>query len=438
MTVRGAGPRPGDAAIPAELESIFGRRLRRVLQVNKFFYGRGGAENYMFRVADLLESQGVETLYFATRHPENRRTPTETFFPSEADFGAPPGGLARARIAGRTLYSLEARRAMSRLLERHEVDLAHVHNIYHHFSPSILAPLRRRGVPVVMTVHDYKLVCPIYVLRTHGEICERCVGGHFHHAVRLRCERGSLAGSALVATETWLHRRLRLYERGVDVFVTPSRYLRDKLVEGGYPPERIRWIPNYVDASAFVPEFTPGPYFAYVGRLSHEKGLETLIEAVAGTSLRLKVLGDGPLRAGLESRAREVGAAVEFSGHVESNTLAGLVRGACAVVLPSEWPENGPLAVLEAMAWGKPVVASRVGGIPEFVREGREGLLVPHADPRALRHALERLARAPEEAERLGRNARARVEESYTPEAHLGSLAEAYAAAIAHRDGTPV
>jgi glycosyltransferase involved in cell wall biosynthesis len=402
---------------------------KRVLMVNKFCFGRGGAEHYMFRLADLLESRGVEPLYFASRHPSNRPCAQERFFVSESDFEHPAPGFEQVRLAGRAVYSLEARRQMSSLLEAEPVDLAHLHNIYHHLSPSILAPLRRRGIPVVMTVHDYKLVCPVYLLLSHGEICERCVGGHFSNAVRYRCNRGSLAGSALVAGETWLHRRLGLYANGVDVFVAPSAFIRDKLVAGGYPADRIRVVPNFVDRDAVRPSFEPGDRFVYVGRLVKEKGVDVLIDATAGTDLSITIVGDGPLRGELEARARRVGADAEFRGYLEPEAAAEVVAHSRAVVLPARWHENGPLAVIEAMAAGKPVIASRTGGLPELIVDGENGLLVPPDDPDRLREALLRLHRAPDEAERMGREGRARAERRHAPAAHYAAVADAYALA---------
>ena len=157
--------------------------------------------------------------------------------------------MAALSVAGRMVYSLEARRKMGVLLAHRPVDLAHVHNIYHQLSPSLLAPLHKRGIPVVMTVHDFKLVCPVYSLLSNGQICERCVGHGFSHAVRHRCNRGSLSGSMLVAGETWLHRRLRLYRDGIDLFITPSAFARDRMVTSGYPSDRIVVIPNCVVAA---------------------------------------------------------------------------------------------------------------------------------------------------------------------------------------------
>ncbi|MDX6521678.1 MAG: hypothetical protein QOF08_2283 [Gaiellales bacterium] len=401
--------------------------VRRLLMVNKFLYPKGGAELYMYGLAGLLEEQGIGVGYFGMRHPRNLPSPTDRFYVSQVDFEQPPPGVERLKLAGRAVYSLEARRRMAALISAQpRLDLAHLHNVYHQLSPSILAPLHRAGIPVVMTVHDYKLVCPVYTLTSHGEMCERCVGGHFQNAVRLRCNRGSLAGSALVAGESWLHRTLRLWEHGVDVFVTPSSYLRDKLIEGGYPPDRVVAVPNFVDPERFRASPAAGGYFLYLGRLSHEKGVETLIEAAAGTPLQVRVAGEGPERERLERLAAGSGAQVEFVGHRSGDELQRLVAGARAVVVPSRWPENCPLVVLEAMAVAKPLIASRVGGIPELVRDGQEGLLVPHGEVAPLREAMRRLAESDELTVRLGMAGRERVEALYGPERHLRHVAAAY------------
>jgi glycosyltransferase involved in cell wall biosynthesis len=401
--------------------------VRRVLMVNKFQYAKGGAELYMYGLARLLEQQGVEIGYFGMRHPRNVESSTAGHYVSQVDFESPPPGAERLRVAARAVYSIEARRRISQLLSAEPAfDVAHLHNIYHQLSPSILAPLHRAGLPVVMTVHDYKLVCPVYTLTSHGQMCERCVGGHFQNAVRLRCNRGSLAGSVLVAGESWLHRTLKLWEHGIDVFVTPSSYLRDKLIAGGYPAERVVAVPNFVDPERFRASPEPGGHFLYLGRLSHEKGVETLIEAVAGTPMALRVAGEGPERERLEQMAASSGVDIEFVGHQTGDRLEQLVAGARAVVVPSRWPENCPLVVLEAMAVAKPLVASRVGGIPELARDGEQALLVEQGDAAALRAAMLRLHESDDLTRRLGLAGRARVESLYGPERHLQAVAAAY------------
>jgi glycosyltransferase involved in cell wall biosynthesis len=406
-----------------------GSAPQRVLMVNKFHYARGGAELYMFRLSQLLEQKGLETLFFAMRHERNEPCATDRFFPSEVDFGEPQPGVQRLRAAARALYSLEARRNIGQLLEAERVDLAHLHNVYHQLSPSILAPLKRRGIPVVMTVHDYKLVCPVYTLLSHGEICERCVGGHFANAVRYRCNRGSLTGSALVAGETWLHQRLHLYQRGIDLFVTPSSFARDKLIEGGYPAERIQFLPNFVDPERFNPSYTPGSYFLYSGRLSDEKGVDVLLQAAHRAGVALKIAGEGPAESALRTMAQQLSVNAQFLGYLEFDALAAMVAGARAVVVPSRWHENCPLTVLESMAWGKAIIGTQVGGMPELIRQGEEGVLVPPGDADALAAALTQLESSSETAERMGRRGRQRIESAFTPDAHFAALRDVYSAA---------
>lgn len=402
--------------------------------VNKFHYPRGGAEHYMFRLAGLLEQRGTQVDYFAMHDARNLPCATDRYFVSEVDFEQPPAGLAgRVGMAGRMVYSVEARRKMSRLLADRPVGLAHVHNIYHQLSPSLLAPLRRRGIPIVMTVHDFKLVCPVYSLMSHGEICERCVGNGFGPAVKRRCNRSSLSGSLLVAGETWAHRRLGLYRDGIDVFITPSAFARDRLIQGGYPADRIVVVPNCVVADDYHPEHRAGDHTLYVGRLSREKGLEVLVRAAAETGARVKMVGDGPLRPALERMIGESGADVELLGFRSGDELSAAVQAASAVVMPSICHDNCPLAVIEAMAWGKPVIGSRVGGIPELVRDGEEGLLVPHGDAAALGAAMVRLQGDPALAEQMGRAGRERVETYYDADPHYRAVAAAYRLAVETR-----
>ncbi len=216
------------------------------------------------------------------------------------------------------------------------------------------------------------------------------------------------------------------------MFITPSSYLRDRLVAGGYPPERVVAVPNFVDPDEFVAADGPGEGFLYLGRLSHEKGVETLIEAAAGTDATITIAGDGPERARLEALAAASGAHVEFTGHVPPDRVRELTAAARAVVVPSRWPENCPLVVLEAMASRRPVIASSVGGIPELVRDGREGLLVPPGAAGALRAAIDRLHGDPELAVAMGRAGRERAELRFAPQSHIDTIQSIYDRARTH------
>jgi glycosyltransferase involved in cell wall biosynthesis len=317
------------------------------------------------------------------------------------------------------------------------VDLAHVHNVYHQLSPSVFGPLRRRGIPVVMTVHDFKLVCPVYNLMSHGQICDRCIDGGLRNVVRHRCNRGSLAGSALVGAETWAHRRAGLYARGVDIFITPSAYAGDALVRAGYRAAQIRVVPNFIDVEAWAPSDRRDGYVAYAGRLSYEKGPDVLIRSLEGTSLRALVIGEGPERESLERLAGELGVDVTFAGLQPKPRVRELLAAAAAVVIPSRCVENCPLTAIEAMALGRPVVASRVGGLPDLVEHGGHGLLVDHDDPEALRAALLELDDDPARAEAMGGRGRVRAVERHSAPAHLEAVLGIYAEAAALRRPAP-
>ncbi|MGY2050647.1 glycosyltransferase [Methylobacterium sp. JK268] len=400
----------------------------RLLSINNYFYPRGGAEVVFLEQNRLMEAIGWEVVPFAMRHPNNQPTPWDAYFPDEIEFGRGYGPARTLINAGRVLYSFQARDRLSALLDRVRPDVAHAHNVYHHLSPAILPLLRARGIPVVMSVHDLKLGCPAYTMMRDGRPCASCRGGRFHNAVRHRCLKGSLAVSGLVALESALHRWLGLYADNVDRFAVPSRFVIDTLVEWGWPRERFVHVPNFVEARRFRPDAPIGERFVYCGRLDRSKGVETLVRAAARARQPLALAGRGPDEANLRAVAAETGADVTFLGHLDAGALAAVLEGARAVVLPSEVNENAPMAVLEAYAAGRPVIASRIAGIPELVREGETGRLVPPGDVAALAEALAAFAAMP--ARRLadlGSAGRAWVARDFTPEAYRARLLDLYA-----------
>jgi glycosyltransferase involved in cell wall biosynthesis len=397
----------------------------RILVVNKFFWNKGGSERVLFDLAAGYEAAGHEVVHFSMRSPRNRPSPWERYFVSPVAWEG--GGLSRLRAAARAIHSREAARCIRRLVRDARPHVAHLHNFHHQLSPSIVAALRREGVPCVHTLHDYKVICPNYLLYTEGAVCERCKGGRFHAAVAHRCLQGAIAPSLVAFAEMTWHRMRRTLERGIALFVSPSRFLRDKLVEFGTAPERIRVVPNGLAPERFRPAAEPGDGFVYAGRLSREKGLGTLVRAVARTEgVRLTVCGTGPAEADVHEAVARSGAAdrIELCGHLERDALQARLRGARAAVLPSEWYENAPMSALEALASGVPVVASRIGGNPELVRDGRTGLLFDPGDEAGLARCLVRLRESPELAAELGRRGRAMVEAEYSLADQVSAMLE--------------
>jgi glycosyltransferase involved in cell wall biosynthesis len=397
-----------------------------VLAVNKFFYVRGGCERYFFDLNGLLSSKGHEVFHLSMQSPRNEPSEDEGSFVSEVDFSSNGSLGDSARRGLRVLYSAESRRAMESLVRERRPDLVHMHNIAHQLSPSILLALKGAGPPVVQTLHDYKLVCPIYVLMRDGHTCEDCRGGRFYNVVVKNCHPGGLAAGAANAAEMYLHRSILKSYDAVDLFICPSRFLLDKMVEFGVSEERLTHLPYFLPVRDYTPGAEKGRYYVYSGRLSREKGLRTLLQAASRVpDQKLVVLGEGPLGGELRSR---YGAEpwVEFRGHLPWDELVETVSGASFSVVPSEWYENLPLTVMESFALGVPVVASRIGGLPEMVTPGETGLLVEPGDPEDLASAIAWLGRNDKARAAMRIASRRFAESEYNPEAHYESLMGLY------------
>jgi len=401
--------------------------------IDKYYFVKGGAERYYFELKDILERNGHTVIPFSMKHPANRETLHAEDFVDNIDFN--PGSSMQklatgVRSLGRIFYSVQADRRLNRLIRKTKPDIAHLHMIDHQISPSILRTLKKAGIPVVQTVHTYKLVCPTYRLYHMGrqEVCEKCLRGNYWSALAKRCHKNSFSATLLVVLETVFHKAFRFYERGVDLFLVPSRFMGRKLAEGGIRPEKIRHLFYTINLSQYEPSFTSDAYFLYYGRLSEEKGLLTLLRSVeGGVGLPLHIIGDGPQRPILEKtvRDRRIGA-VRFLGAADGRELKWAVSRARFVVVPSEWYENSPLVVYESLAMGKPVIGAAIGGIPELIEPGVDGLLYPAGDAQALRNRILHLAAHPEILPRMGRAARAKAERLFAPSIHYERLMEMY------------
>ncbi len=405
---------------------------------HKFHWAKAGAEAYVLRLTRLLEDAGHTVIPFAMEHPNNLPSPYAKHFVSRVEFRGRRNPFTDLGRAARVIHSSEARAKLARLLREEPVDVAHLHNIAHQLSPSILAPLAKAGVPIVQTMHDYKLVCPVYTFRSQGEVCERCKGGRYYETVLRRCNAGSLPLSLTSAAEAYVHRLFASYRR-VHVFHCPSLFLMAKLIEHGVARERIAFVPHFVDAQAYAPAFGGGRYALFAGRLSEEKGLATLFEAHRlSPGLELVIAGEGPMRAALEARVTpEQRSRLTFAGHLSGDAYDQAWAGAACLVLPSEWYEVRPMVIHEACARGKAVVTTRLGSMPEIVEDGVTGLLVPPADPAALGAAMAALVADPARAEAMGRAGRAMVSALYDPASHLKAMLDVYAQA-ARRAGRPL
>ncbi len=396
-----------------------------VLQINKFYYPRWGADRYFFDLSHWLRDAGHAVVPFAMQHPDNLPTPYSRYFPSFVQTERVSPGWEGMRTLGRMAYSLEARRNLAHLIHDTQPDVAHVHNIYTQLSPSILHTLHAQRVPVVMTVHDHHLVSPQYDRPAEGAATD-VKGMGVWEAARTKFHKGSFAASAVQAGIFALHRRLGLYERFVHLFLCPSEYLANELRTAGFPPEKIRVVPFGIDPSAIRPEYGHKGYVLFVGRLMPVKGVETLIAAARLLPhLPFRIVGSGPQEASLRRQAEGL-SNVSFAGYRSGAALDEEYAGALAVAVPSRMRETFGLVALESMARGKPVVASDAGALPEVVAGGHTGLLVPPLDPSAWAAALDRLSKDEPLRASLGRQARAETEGRFHARHHWPQVLEAY------------
>lgn len=385
----------------------------------------------MLDTARLLKEHGHQVAFFAMHHPLNLPSEYSPYFVSQVDYCGRLNLFSKVKAAGRVLYSLEARKKIRALIAREKPDLVHLHNIYHQLSPSIIDEIARHRLPLVMTLHDYKLVCPAILCLRNGKLCGLCARGRYYHCLVHRCTHGSRAWSLLNTLEMYLHHRiLHLYDK-VHIFIAPSLYLKGKLEEMGFPG-KIVWLPNFVRVSEFQPAFGSEDHsLVYFGRLSPEKGVATLIRAVAGLPVPLKIIGEGPQRPELEHLVHSLGLEnVHFLGYLQGEALHREIRQALLVVVPSEWPENNPRTVLESYALGKPVLGARIGGIPELVREGETGFTFEAGNVAELREKFLSLLNNQKIAFDMGQKARAIVESKDNPETHYLKLFYIYQKAI--------
>ena len=401
--------------------------MATLLAINNYHYYRGGAETVFLEHNRIFRERNWQVVPFAMTHPRNLPSEWSEFFVDELEFGQAYGLTGKLRRLPKTIYSFEARSKLSRLLAATHPDIAHAHNLYHHISPSILGLLHKRSIPTVLTLHDLKIACPAYSMLANDGICERCKGGRLYNVAVHRCMKESLSLSLVVMVEAVLHKLLGSYRNCVDRFVVPSRFYLDKFSAWGFPASQFTHVPNFIEPQRYRPDFSPGKYFLYFGRLSREKGIPTLIAAAAKCGARVVLAGTGPLVDSLKELATALKANVEFLGFQTGDALHDAIRGARAVVLPSEWYENAPMSVLEAYALGKPVLGARIGGIPELLQEGITGQSFASGDAESLAAALQGFARRPDaELDEMGRNGRRWVEADFNAARYADRILEIY------------
>jgi glycosyltransferase involved in cell wall biosynthesis len=399
----------------------------RILFCNKYNYPFSGTEVYLFQAMELLRSKGHEVALFSMADPRGRPTPYDHHFMPHAEFKSPSGWFHKLGLAGRAIYSQEARRRIRAMIAEFRPDVAHVRNVYHHLSPSILWELKAQKVPVVYHLNDFKVLCASYNLVRRGEACEACKGGEFWHALQEKCYPGWGARTTLVA-EAYAHKWLGTYRKCVDRFLAPSQFVRDKFVEHGWDPAKFEVLPHFQLVNVIVERSAENAPLLYFGRLSPEKGVADLLNAMQRLpSIRLIVAGEGPELGRLQRLAAELRLAnVEFAGQLRGAELERAIADSRFTVLPSHAYETLGKTILESYAEGRAVVATDLGSRRELVNEGKTGLLYRTGDVEQLASAIRFLSSQPELADRMGRAGRELVQQRHTAEAHYEALVGLY------------
>lgn len=394
--------------------------------VNKFLYPRGGAETYMMQVGGCLQSLGHQVEYFGMHDERNQVGNSLGLETAPMDFRT--RSPERLLYPFRLIYSREAKNKISRVIRAFSPDIIHLHNVYYHLTPSVIDAAAELGVPVVETEHDFHLLCPNHMLLDLKamEPCDRCVEGSCWNCARGKCIHGSRIKSILGSMEKAFYRRRSTYEK-LDRLICPSRFMEQMLQRDPRFRGKTVFLQNFIPAVEGPVAAEKGDYVLYFGRLSEEKGIDRLLEACRMTpEVPYVIAGSGPL----EHLLREDPPAnVRYVGFQKGQALRELVQRAVFSVYLPVWYENCPLSVLESQALGTPVLANRIGGIPELIREGETGVLLDRFTPAEYAAQIRTLYQDRETLLRMWENCRDRTD-LLTLEDHCGRLLELYRSVI--------
>ena len=389
----------------------------KILLANKFYYRRGGDCIYMLNLEQLLKTHGHDVAVFAMDYPENIETVWKRYFPNEIKF-TPEVGMLETFMR---MFGLgEVKRKFNFLLNDFKPDVVHLNNIHTQLSPVIARLAHKRRTKVIWTLHDYKLLCPRYdCLRNGNEVCEECFVDK-HKVLEYKCMKNSNLASMLAYKEgmKWSRKKLEGY---TDVFICPSQFMYNKMAQGGFDRKKMYTLCNFIDIERTRRDsYDKEDYYCFIGRLSFEKGIETLIEAARTLPYHLKIIGGGPLADILKEKAK--GANIEFTGYKEWPEIKEIVGKARFSVVPSEWYENNPLSVIEAQCLGTPVLGANIGGIPELIKEGVNGMCFESRNIMDLKNKIEKMFILNVDYKQLAKSSQIR----YSSEKHYNELLELY------------
>jgi glycosyltransferase involved in cell wall biosynthesis len=390
-----------------------------VLCVHNRYIQPGGEDQVFESESQLLKQNGVRV----------EKVEEQTTYPS--------GIVRKIEAAVDCVWSRSWHQKFKSILRRVQPDVVHIHNFFSVMSPSIYYACKEEGVPVVQTLHNYRLACPAASFYRDGQVCEECLDRGPFHAVRYGCYRESKMATAALAAMLEVHRRKNTWSEMVDCYVALTEFAREKMIQGGLPAEKIQVKPNFVLPDP-GPRVGNGDYALFVGRLVDLKGVGTLIKAWAKlpASIPLVIAGDGPFRSEMERLIRELNLQnVDYRGRLSRQDTLATMKGARFLMFPSEWYEGFPVTIAESFACGVPVVCSRLGGMQEIVEDRRTGLHFTAGDATDLAEKVQWAWSHPQETSTMGFQARDEFEAKYSAERNFGMLTGIYESVISRTSG---
>lgn len=403
----------------------------KILLVNYRYFISGGPEKYMFNIKKMLEDNGHEVIPFSIHSNKNVETEYSKYF-------VEPIGSRDAvyfnevkktpksiwQMVTRSVYSLEVKKAIQKEIKDVKPDLVYIIHFVNKLSPSVITGAKELGVPVVLRLSDYFLLCPRFDFMYQKRVCEECLTKGYTACIQKSCVQGSKAASLIRVFSMKVHNLLRVYDK-VDAFITPSEFLRGKLIDNGFPAEKIVCIPTFTASKSVIGEPQLGSYGLYFGRVTEEKGVETVIQAYEKMSdKQLKIMGDDTTQEGerLKTYVKQKGLTnIEFLGFKSGTELEEVIKGARFTLIPSIWYDNLPNTALESFQYSKPVIASNIGSLNELVVDGENGYLFEPGNADDLRTKIKLLDRD-EKILDMGAKSRSRLEGRFAPKAHYDAL----------------
>lgn len=401
----------------------------KILMINKFFYIKGGSERYYFSLKKLLEDNGHIVIDFSMQDNKNFESKYSEYFVKNIDYNKKQSLFLKIKVGLKIIYSFEAKRKLKKLIKATKPDIAHLHIFQHQLTSSIIDVLKKYNIPIVYTAHDLKILCPNYkMLDNDGNVCELCNNNQYYKCFNKKCIKKSYSKSFIAMIEAYYNRLKNNYKK-IDYIITPSKFYKDKIVEYGYDSDKVIHINNFLDGNDIkFDNSIESNYYLYFGRLSEEKGIFTLIKAIKNTNLNLKIVGTGPIEEEIKKYLIKNNISnIELLGYKKDFELYTIIGNSKCIIIPSEWYENGPYSVIESLKLGKPIIGSNIGGIPELIKNNKNGYIFQAGNIDELNKCLNKFENlSDKEIKQFGEYSLKIFNEYYTSDIHYKKLMNIY------------